>query len=248
MKITIITVVYNGGDFLENCIRSVISQTYSNIEYIIIDGASTDASLSIIEKYNDRISIVVSEPDLGIYDAMNKGIALAGGDVIGTLNSDDFFADDTVIAGVAAAFNDSGVDAAYGDLCYVSRQDPQRIIRNWVSKPYSRKAMAWGWMPAHPTFYVRSDVYRAHGNYDLKYKSAADYELMLRFLYLNKSKSVYLPRVLVMMRTGGVSNSSAYNRLQAASYDLRAMRNNGIKWPWLKILFKPLRKINQFLN
>ena len=248
MKITIITVVYNGGEFLESCIRSVISQSYSNIEYIVIDGGSTDSSLSIIDKYRDRISVFVSEKDGGIYDAMNKGIRLAAGDVIGILNSDDFFADDSVIAGVAAAFSKPEADVVYGDLWYVKRQDPQKVVRKWESGPFRRKAMAWGWMPAHPTFYARADVYRKYGSYNLKFKSAADYELMLRFLYLNESNSVYLRRVFVMMRVGGVSNRSVYNRLRAAINDLKAMKNNGIQWPWLKILFKPLRKLNQFFN
>ena len=248
MKITIITVVYNGGEFLESCIRSVLSQTYRNIEYIIIDGGSTDAGLSIIDKYKDKISIVVSEKDRGIYDAMNKGISLADGDVIGFLNSDDFFADDDVVADIAAAFSEPEVDVVYGDLWYVSRRDPQKVIRKWQSKPFSRKAMDWGWMPAHPTFYARSRVYKKYGIYDLKFKSAADYELMLRFLYLNLSKSVYLCRVFVKMRMGGVSNHSVRNRLLATMNDQRAMQNNGIRWSWLKILFKPLRKINQYFN
>ncbi|NEU08697.1 glycosyltransferase [Flavihumibacter sp. R14] len=246
MKITIITVVYNGEEFLENCILSVIGQTYGDIEYIIIDGGSGDSSLSIIDRYRDKISIVVSEKDRGIYDAMNKGIVLAGGEVIGFLNADDFFADDAVIARVAAAFARPEVGVVYGDLWYVSRTDPERVIRRWESSPYSRNSMAWGWMPAHPTFYARSDVYRKYGGYDLKFKSAADYELMLRFLYLKESNSLYLPRVFVKMRMGGVSNRSFYNRLLAANSDRKAMGKNGIRWPWIKMWFKPLRKICQY--
>lgn len=248
MKITIITVVYNGEKFLADCILSVIGQSYGNIEHIIIDGGSNDSTLSIIDRFRDKISIVVSEKDSGIYDAMNKGISLASGEVIGFLNADDFFADETVIADVAAAFARPEVEVVYGDLWYVSRTDPEKVIRKWKSSPYSRHAMAWGWMPAHPTFYARSDVYRKLGGYNLKYKSAADYELMLRFLYLKVRNSLYVHRVFVKMRMGGVSNRSLYNRFVAANSDLRAMKTNGIKYPWLKILFKPLRKLDQYFS
>lgn len=247
MKISIITVVLNAEEFLEQCIRSVISQTHPEIEYIIIDGGSSDSSLAIIQQYSDKVSVVVSEKDNGIYDAMNKGISLATGEVIGILNADDFFADDRVIADIAAAFS-GDTDIVYGDLWYVGRRDPAKAIRKWISGPYSDLAIQWGWMPAHPTFYARRSLFSKLGNYNLKFKSVSDYEIMLRFLYLNKSKSIYLNRVFVKMRVGGISNRSLSNRLQASLNDMKAMRSNKITLPWLKILIKPLRKVNQYFN
>ena len=247
MKISIVTVVLNAEEFLEQCIRSVISQTYPEIEYIIIDGGSTDSSLAIIQQYSDRVNALLSEKDRGIYDAMNKGISLATGEVIGILNADDFFADDRVVADIAAAFSGE-TDIVYGDLWYVGRHDTSKVFRKWISRPFSRRAMEWGWMPAHPTFYARRALFLKHGNYNLKINSASDYEIMLRFMYLNKSKSIYLNRIFVKMRMGGVSNRSVYNRLRASLNDMKAMRRNNIKWPWLKILIKPLRKINQYFN
>ena len=248
MKISIITVAYNAEEFLQTCIQSVINQTYPDIEYIIIDGGSTDSTVSIIHHFNKNISRIISEKDQGIYDAMNKGIELATGDVVGMLNADDFFADNKVIADVAKAFADNNVDVVYGDLFYVNRKNPKKVIRKWFSKPFSRKAMAWGWMPAHPTFYARRQLFTRFGNYNLEFNSAADYELMLRFLYLNKSNSEYLNRILVIMRMGGVSNGTLYNRFQASLNDVKAMQRNNVSWPWLKIMIKPLRKINQYFN
>ena len=248
MKISIITVALDAEQFIEHCIRSVISQSYSQIEYIIIDGGSADSTISIIQKYAAQVKILVSEKDQGIYDAMNKGIALATGEVIGILNADDFFADDHVLADVAAAFNQKAVDVVYGDLWFVDRRDPGKVLRKWISGPFSRRAMGWGWMPAHPTFYARKELFYKYGLYNLKFNFAADYELMLRFLYLNNNKSFYLSRVFVKMRMGGVSNHSVYNRLRANFNDLKAMRENGVSLAWLKIFMKPLRKVNQFFN
>jgi glycosyltransferase involved in cell wall biosynthesis len=247
MKISIITVVLNAESFIEHCIRSVISQSYSQVEYIIIDGGSTDSSLSIIRQFAGQIHIIRSEKDKGIYDAMNKGIALATGDVVGILNADDFFADEHVLAEVAAAFKNNDTDMVYGDLWFVDRVDSSRAVRKWISKPFDKVAMAWGWMPAHPTFYARRKMFNNYGFYNLKFNSSADYELMLRFMYLNKTKSFYLDRVLVKMRVGGMSNRSVYNRLRASFNDWKAMRRNGIPFAWLKIFIKPLRKINQYL-
>ena len=248
MKVSLITVVYNAGQFLHDCLQSVTLQTHPDIEYIIIDGGSVDSSMSVIKQYSGRVNILVSERDHGIYDAINKGISMASGEVIGLLHADDFFADERVIADVANAFTSQEADLVYGDLWYVNRQHPDKIIRKWKSKPFDQQSMAWGWMPAHPTFYARRRLFEKWGNYNLKFKTAADYELMLRFLYLNKSNSVYLDRVFVKMRVGGISNRSIYNRLQANYYDMEAMRHHHIKWPWLKVLIKPLRKVNQYFN
>jgi glycosyltransferase involved in cell wall biosynthesis len=247
MKITIITVMYNAEQFLHACVQSVVRQSHPDIEYIVIDGGSQDSSLSIISEYHERVNLLISEKDAGIYDAINKGLSMATGEVIGLMHADDFFADDHVLTDVAEVFANKEADLVYGDLWFVNRLYPEKIVRKWISQPYNRTAMSWGWMPAHPTFYARRRLFEKLGNYNLTFNSAADYELMLRFLYLNKSKSVYLDRVFVKMRTGGLSNRSVKNRLQANLSDLKAMRHHNIKLPWLKVLIKPLRKVSQYL-
>ncbi|WP_026899018.1 glycosyltransferase family 2 protein [Daejeonella oryzae] len=248
MKISLITVTYNSEEFLEGCIQSVINQSYSNIEYIIVDGNSTDSTPAIIEKYRSFISKYISEPDLGIYDAMNKGINMASGEIIGVLNGDDYFADNGVLSDISEEFNKSGADIVYGNLWYVSRNDPAKIIRKWISKSFNRNSMKYGWMPAHPTFYARKKLFARYGNYDLLYQSAADYELMLRFLFKHNQKSSFLNRVFVKMRTGGLSNKSLKNRINASLNDRRAMKKNGISFSWLFFILKPIRKIEQFIN
>lgn len=247
MKISLITVTYNADEFLETCIQSVLNQTYKDVEYIIIDGASTDSTLSIIEKFSGEIDKVVSEKDMGIYDAMNKGIALATGNVIGILNSDDFFADDNVLENIAAEFANSQADIVYGDLIYVSRLNIDKIIRIWKSSPYVKGLFQWGWMPPHPTFYVKKDIFDKHGRYNFNYNTAADYELMLRFMHKHKVKSSYIPKVFVKMRAGGVSNYSFKNRVMANIQDFKAMKLNGIRIPIITIILKPFRKLLQYL-
>lgn len=248
MKISLITVTYNSGEFLEECIQSVISQSYINLEYIIIDGGSTDSTIPIIHKYKPYISVFISEPDLGIYDAMNKGIALATGDVIGILNGDDFFADNLVLNRISEEFQKSRADIVYGNLWYVSRLNSAKIVRKWISKSCTNRSMQYGWMPAHPTFYAKRKLFTEFGKYDLLYKSAADYDLMLRFLFKHQRSSSFVNKVFVKMRTGGVSNQSITNRLKASFNDRKAMKNNGIILPWLSFVLKPLRKIEQFFN
>ena len=248
MKISIITVTYNAEEFIEQCIQSVIGQSYKNIEYILIDGASSDSTLNIVQQYKNNINVLISEVDQGIYDAMNKGIKLASGDVIGILNADDFFADQDVVANIVKSFTENKTDIVYGNLWYVDRKNPDLIIRKWISKPFSYRAMSWGWMPAHPTFYARKKLFYELGFYDLKLNSCADYELMLRFLYLNKRKSIWLNKVLIKMRVGGVSNISINSRITASRNDFTAMRINRISWPLLKVIIKPLRKIHQYFG
>ncbi len=247
MKISIITVALNAEEFIGDCIRSVIGQTYGDIEYIIVDGASTDGTLGVISRYQQKIARVISEKDQGIYDAMNKGIAAATGEVIGILNADDFFADPGVLSAVALEFKNEQTDVVYGNLYFVNRQNTEDIMRRWVSKPFNRMGMEWGWMPAHPTFYARKSCFKNWGVYKLNLNSSADYELMLRFMYLNKANSKFLNRVMVMMRMGGVSTKSVNNRLLALWNDFKAMRENGITFAWIKIFVKPLRKIVQYL-
>ena len=245
MKISVITVVYNGIKTIERCITSVLEQNFDDLEYIVIDGASTDGTSEILGKYKDRIDVVVSEKDEGIYDAMNKGIALATGDIIGTLNADDFFADEKVLTAIAAAFRQETIEILYSDLDFVKWDG--RVSRKWRSGKYKKGKFNWGWMPPHPTFYCRKKLFDDFGVYSLDYGSAADYELMLRFMHLNNKQNIcYLDKVIVKMQVGGVSNKSLTNRVQAMQYDLKAMKNNRIFIPVLTILFKPLRKIAQF--
>jgi glycosyltransferase involved in cell wall biosynthesis len=246
MKISIITVVFNGEKFLANCIQSVINQSYTNIEYIVIDGASTDSTTIIIEKYRSKIHHFISEPDKGLYDALNKGLNLATGDVVGILNADDVFADNDVIEKVANTFaQNPDVEGVYGDLNYLNA-DNGKIVRKWISKCSTYNDLANGWMPAHPTLYLKKNLFNKYGNYSLQFGSAADYELMLRFLYLQQIQTVYLHILMVNMRLGGVSNKSLKAIILAFYYDYKALINNKIPNPLLAVLKKKLMKISQF--
>lgn len=246
MKITILTAVYNNAAMIESCIKSVMAQTYKDIEYIVIDGGSKDGTVDIINRNADGISKWSSEPDRGIYDALNKGIGMATGDVVGLLHSDDMFADDTVIESVASALNESGADSCYGDLCYVDRADTDKIIRYWKSKPYRPGMFKMGWMPPHPTFYAKRELYERLGGFNIDFKIAADYELMLRYFEKHKISSAYIPRVLVKMRWGGKSNKSLRNLIIKTSEDYRAWKINGLERRIYTIPFKNLSKIKQF--
>ncbi|RWU08591.1 glycosyltransferase [Pedobacter chitinilyticus] len=246
LKITIITVVYNGEQHIADCIESVLAQSYPDIEYILIDGNSTDGTYHIAQQYKDQLSILLSEPDQGMYDALNKGIALATGEVIGILNADDMLANNTVIAEVAKKFEEAKVDALYGDLNYVAPDNISRILRKWRSSKAKPADLALGWMPAHPTLYIRSELFKRLGGYQLNYGSAADYELMLRFLYKHRISSVHLPMLMVNMRNGGMSNQSLKHRYAAMQNDYAALRHNQIPLPLLALLLKKLRKIRQF--
>ncbi|MBO0933750.1 glycosyltransferase family 2 protein [Fibrella aquatilis] len=246
MTISIITVVYNGADTIADAIESVLGQSYAPIEYIIIDGASTDGTTSIVRSYGECISRFVSEPDQGLYDAMNKGIAAATGEVIGILNADDLYRHSDTISRVMALFQQPGVDAVYGDLVYAQREQPDQITRYWQAGSYRPGAFLKGWMPPHPTFFVRAALYRSLGLFTTSLHSAADYELMLRFIHKHQIRVAYLPEVVVVMRMGGVSNSSLSNRLRANREDRLAWQLNGLKPHWLTLWLKPLRKLAQF--
>jgi glycosyltransferase involved in cell wall biosynthesis len=243
-KISLITVACNAGKTIDQCIRSVIAQNYPNIEYIVIDGGSTDNTLQVIEQYKQHIHIFISEPDNGIYDAMNKGIKLAKGNIVGMLNADDFFADTNILNSVAVTFTRQDTDAIYGDIDYIKSDGA--IARKWQSGAYKNGMFNWGWMPPHPTFYCKRSLFEKLGLYDLQYGTAADYELMLRFIHFNKVNVYYLNRTMVKMRIGGVSNKTFINRLNAWRFDIKAMQKNGVTLPLLCILFKPLRKITQY--
>jgi glycosyltransferase involved in cell wall biosynthesis len=210
MKITIITVCYNSANTIGQTIASIASQNYSNKEYIIVDGGSTDSTMAIV-KNAASVSSYISEPDKGIYDAMNKGLKLAKGDVIGLLNADDFYAADDVLSNIAEIFKDHDVQACFADLVYVDQRESSRVVRYWKSEPYQKGLFKSGWMPAHPTFFVRREVYEKYGLFNLDYKIAADFELLFRFIEQYQIKTVYLDKVLVKMRTGGTTNKSLKN-------------------------------------
>ena len=248
IKISIITVSYNAESSIEDTIKSVLDQSYSNVEYIIIDGNSTDDTIAICNKYQDKIHTIISEKDKGLYDAMNKGVTLATGDVIGVLNADDFYENSEVLQKVATEFDKELIDGLYADLLYVDAVDTSKVTRTWISGEYKENAFLKGWMPPHPTFFVKKECYQKYGDYNLELTSAADYELMLRMIHKNKIKLGYIPEVTVRMRIGGVSNSSFQNRLKANKEDRRAWEINNLKPSPLTFIRKPLSKISQFFK
>lgn len=246
MKVSIITVTHNSAKYLLDCIDSVRSQSFPNIEHIIIDGGSTDGTLDIIRRNEHHVAAWLSEPDRGMYDAINKGIELASGDIVGVLNSDDMFASPHVIKDIVACFRKTGTDTVYGDLVYVHAEKTQKVIRYWKGLPYKRSRFRIGWMPAHPTFYIKRELIDRYGPYENHYYSAADYEFMARYLYLNKASATYLPKIIVKMRNGGISNGNLFRRLRANRRDYLAMKKNHIPLPFLVSIIKPLSKIPQY--
>jgi glycosyltransferase len=246
MKISLITVTYNSEKYLEQCITSVIRQNYKNVEHIIIDGKSTDGTVSIIEQYSSNISYWVSEKDNGIYHAINKGMRMATGDIIGLLNSDDVFASNDVVSTIVNCFAENEVDSLYGDLVYVEQHNIKKVLRTWKGQNYNRERFKYGWMPAHPTFYFKRHLIEKFGFYESHYFTAADYELMARYLFLHRVSSLYLPKLIVRMRVGGVSNGSLYLRLRANRRDYLAMKKNRIPFPLFASILKPARKLPQY--
>ncbi len=245
-KVSIITVTYNAEKFLQDCIYSVVKQRYPNIEHIIVDGNSTDSTVSIIRRNEHHFAAWISEPDRGMYDAINKGIEMASGDVIGILNSDDMLQDEHVITEIAKQFHDEEVGAVYGNLEYVSSTNSSRIMRIWRGKAFKRSRFATGWMPAHPTFYIRKELIETHGGYENHYYTAADYEFMARYLYTHKVNARFVDKMFVKMRAGGQSNRSFVGRLRANRRDYLAMKKNNIPFPFLVSVLKPLSKLHQF--
>lgn len=245
VKITIITAVLNSKDFIEDCIQSIHGQTFGNIEHIVIDGGSTDGTVDIINKYRSDIAKLISERDDGIYDAMNKGIGFATGEVIGILNADDFYPDSGVLEKVAQVFENEHIESCYGDLEYVNAVNTAKVVRHWRSGPFHINKFYWGWMPPHPTFFARRSVYQRYGLFNVTLGSAADYELMLRVLVKHRISTAYIPEVIVKMRMGGVSNAAVKNRIKANLMDREAWRVNGLRpYPWT-LFFKPVRKFHQ---
>lgn len=246
LKISLLTTTFNSAATIRDTLESVRTQDYPNIEHLILDGGSTDATLDIVREY-PHVQRILSEPDNGLYDAMNKGIRLATGNVIGIINSDDFYAQAQVISQVMARLEATGAAALYGDLEYVQAEQIQRVVRRWIAGPYTANAFLRGWMPPHPTFFVRRQVYAQFGGFNTRLRFSADYELMLRFLYKHRVSVCYLPQVLVRMRTGGLSNASLSNRWQANREDRQAWEINSLQPSFYTLLFKPASKIMQFL-
>jgi glycosyltransferase involved in cell wall biosynthesis len=247
LRVSIITATFNSASTIADTMQSVGEQDYPLIDHIIVDGASTDNTLEIIKEFAHHIS-VISEKDEGIYDAMNKGIRAAKGDIIGILNSDDMYMGPHVISTIVEAFRDPDVQCCYADLQYVDYRNPRRITRIWKSGIYKTNAFYWGWMPPHPTFFVRKSVYDQLGLFNTSMRSAADYEMMLRIMANHRLKSSYIPLIIVKMRTGGVSNVSLRNRLRANREDHEAWRINDLKPYFFTLYLKPLRKLTQFIK
>ena len=246
IKISIITVAYNSGATIRDTIESILLQDYKNIEYIIIDGSSEDNTKEIIKEYKNNIDVFISEPDNGIYDAMNKGIRVATGDVIGILNSDDFYPNRFILRNVAMYFEKENCDAVYGDLVYVDANNTSKVKRYWKSGQYNTKKIKNGWMLPHPTFFVKSVLYNRFGLYDTALSKASDYDMIVRLLYKHNILAKYIPMILVNMRLGGASNVSLLARLKANREDGIAWTKNRLEKPFFIRFKKPFQKIKQF--
>ena len=246
LKISIITAVYNNQKTIKSAIDSVLSQKYPFIEYIVIDGASNDGTLSVLNKNKANIDLLISEVDEGVYDAFNKGIKYATGDVIGFLHADDVYENSDVLTKIASVFENSDNDALYGDLVYVKSNNLKKVIRYWKAGNYTKKSFYRGWMPPHPTLFIRKSIYSKFGGFNSKYKISADYDLILRFLFTKKIKTSYIQEVLVRMRNGGLSNRSFKNIYIKTSEDFLILKENKVG-SFLTVFLKNLRKLNQFL-
>lgn len=244
-RISIITATYNCAATLGDALDSVATQNYSNYEHVLIDGASKDGTLALLESRRGQIATLISEPDRGIYDALNKGIHNATGDVVGFLHADDVYADARVLERIAAAFANPSVTAVYGDLQYVNKQDTNSIVRYWQAGPYSRRKLDWGWMPPHPSLYVRREAYARIGGFNTQYRIAADYDSILKLFTLPDFKVVYIPEVLVKMRVGGASNRSLENILRKSREDYAVLQRSGVGGVGA-LLWKNLSKLGQF--
>lgn len=247
MKISVVTAVRNARATVADALQSVVSQSHANREHIVVDGLSTDGTRELLEHRKDKIDLFISEPDTGIYNALNKGLRHCTGDVIGFLHADDLFADDETLTKIARAFRDSNADVVYGDLLYVSKVNTQRTIRYWRAGVFSEKRLAWGWMAPHPTLYVRREVYARLGGFDETYRIAADYDIVLRIFASKDIRITYVPEVLVRMRTGGASNASLKNILRKSAEDYRALRENRVGG-LATLCVKNLRKLRQFAH
>ena len=246
LSVSIITVVYNRANVVKYALDSVSSQSYE-IEHIVIDGGSDDGTLDIISKSAGPNTKIVSEPDEGIYDALNKGISMANGDVIGVLHSDDYFADPTVVEEVMSKFSRHDFDMVYGDLNYVTNDEKEKVVRHWRAGKFTVRKLGFGWMPPHPTLFVRRSVIERHGKYDCSFKIGADFDAMLRWFAIKELRVGYLPRVLVNMRVGGASNGSAKKNINKFFEDYRIYKKNKIGGVY-SVILKKIRKLGQFFH
>jgi glycosyltransferase involved in cell wall biosynthesis len=244
MKISIITATYNSSSVVARCIASVDEQTHPDIEHIIVDGASTDNTLEIIQKTPNLVTQIISEPDKGIYDALNKGIKLATGDIIGFLHSDDCFYSPEIIKYITNAFKDD-VDVLYGDLIFVDKKDSNKIVRYWKSKPFEQKLLRQGWMPPHPTLFMRREVYEKHGSFNTNLKCAADYDFILRVFQDQSLNVIYLPEVITKMQIGGVSTTGFKSLINKKREDYWVLKSNKISHPLWVLFLKNILKISQ---
>lgn len=248
MKISIITVVYNNERTIKDALESVLGQSYENIEYVIIDGNSNDNTVGLISQYKEKLGYFISEKDNGLYDAMNKGILACTGDVIGILNSDDLYQDSEVIAAVMEEFiNETALDIVYGNLVYVKSEDTNKVVRNWKSKAYYNNFFENANVPPHPSLFVRSNVYKEAGFFDLDYKLAADYEFMLRVFKKHNFKAKYINRLITKMRLGGATNQSFANIVNQNKEILKAWKNNGLYAPFYLMPLRIVKRLSQFI-
>jgi glycosyltransferase involved in cell wall biosynthesis len=248
MRVSIITAVYNRVSSIAGTIQSVLSQQGTDIEYIVVDGNSDDGTEEIIRSFEDRIDSYIREPDTGIYNALNKGIRAATGDIVGFVHADDVLSDTTTIQRIGSVFEDAEIDAVYGDLVYVQNFSPEKVVRYWKSRKLEPQLFRWGWMPPHPTFYLRRRHYMELGFYREDFSISSDYELMLRMLYRHRLNAAYVDSVLVRMKLGGISNGSIFDRLWANSEDKLAWKVNALPPPAGLRLIKPLRKLGQYYS
>jgi glycosyltransferase len=246
MKTSIITICFNSETTIRDTLDSIKHQDYTNIEYIIIDGGSTDNTLKILEEYSGIINVLVSEKDKGLYDAINKGISNASGDIIGLLHSDDVFSSPEIVSDLVKKIQDENLDGVYGDLQYVVKNNTNKIIRYWKSCEFKPNLLSKGWMPAHPTLFLRKEVYLNHGVFNKSFKIAADYDFMLRIFKDSDLKFGYLPKTVTKMRVGGASNRSLINIIKKTKEDYRAIRSNNIG-TFTTLILKNISKIKQFL-
>jgi glycosyltransferase involved in cell wall biosynthesis len=243
MKVTIITAVYNGAEHIASCIDSVLNQDYPEIEYIVIDGASKDNTLEIVKSYGSRIAHCISEPDKGMYDAMNKGLRLATGDIVGILNSDDFYADTTILRQIVETFQKTKVDSLYADIAFVSKENLEKIIRYYSSASFKPWKFRFGYMPAHPSFFLKREMYEKYGLFKPDFKLCADFDLLVRLYHTHHITSVYFPKMVVKMRMGGKSNQSLKNILLLNKEILRGCLENGIQTNLVFIYLKYFTKV-----
>lgn len=248
MKVSIITVCYNSKEFIKDAIDSVISQTYSDIEYIIIDGGSTDGTVDIVNSYGNMITRFISEKDKGIYDAMNKGLSHVTGEIVGILNSDDFYINNLIIEEIVSEFQKTNTDTLFADLIFVDRINTDKHVRYWKSKPYKEGSFFTGWHPSHPTFFVKNKFYQKFGGFDSSMKFAADFELMLRFIVKHHATTLYFPKPIVKMRMGGASTKGISNLIKQNIECVKSFKINGLKVSLFYPIIRLTPKLLQLLN